>query len=56
MLVLFDYARSDPVHLDDHYLHNFRTGAPGALAARYLARPDAQVIACLGAATWRAAA
>jgi alanine dehydrogenase len=49
ILVLFDYETQKIVAImDDHYLHNFRTGTPGALAARYLARPDSQVIACLG--------
>ena len=49
ILVLFDYTTLKLLAImDDHLLHNYRTGTPGALAARYLARPDALVIACLG--------
>lgn len=37
--------------LDGTYITNFRTGAAGALAVRYLARPDAATLGIIGAGT-----
>jgi ornithine cyclodeaminase len=51
MMVLLD-ARTGLIQallLDNGYLTNVRTAAAGAVAARYLARPEAQVAAVLGA-------
>ncbi len=49
ILVLFDYTTQRLLAImDDYVLHNYRTGAPGALAARYLARPDSRIVACIG--------
>jgi alanine dehydrogenase len=49
ILVLFDHGTQRLLAIvDDYVLHNYRTGAPGALAARYLARPDSRVVACIG--------
>src|SRR2546423_9069949 len=49
ILVLFDYTTQRLLAIvDDYVLHNYRTGTPGALAARYLARADSEVVACIG--------
>jgi ornithine cyclodeaminase/alanine dehydrogenase-like protein (mu-crystallin family) len=49
ILVLFDYTTQRLLAImDDYVLHNYRTGTPGALAARYLARADSRVVACIG--------
>ena len=49
LLLLFDHrtARCLAI-LDDALLHGYRSGAPAAVATRYLARPDSRVVACLG--------
>ncbi len=49
VIVLFD-ARTGACRaiLDDTLLHEYRTGAPAALATRCLGRPDARVVACIG--------
>jgi alanine dehydrogenase len=49
VIVLFD-ARTGACRalLDDTLLHEYRTGAPAALATRCLACPDARVVACIG--------
>lgn len=49
MLLLFDHGSGRCLSImDDAVIHNYRTGAPSGLAARYLARPDARVMGCLG--------
>ncbi len=48
--VLMERASGKPVALlEGTYLTALRTGAASALAARYLARPDARRVACFGA-------
>lgn len=49
ILVLFDHLSSELLAIvDDEVLHNYRSGAPAGLAARYLARPESEVMACIG--------
>ncbi|HLH25764.1 MAG TPA: hypothetical protein VK066_24870 [Chloroflexota bacterium] len=49
LLVLFDYRQARCLAiLDDSTLHNYRTGAPSAVATRRLARPESRVVACIG--------
>jgi alanine dehydrogenase len=49
LLILFDYPAARCLAIiDDSILHQYRTGAPAALATRYLARPDARLVACVG--------
>lgn len=48
--VLMEGETGKPVaFLEGTFLTGIRTGATSALAARYLARPDARVVACVGA-------
>jgi alanine dehydrogenase len=55
-VLLFDIERLVPLALvHDGYLQRMRVGATSALAARYLARPDAHVAAVIGAG-WQAGA
>lgn len=49
LLVLFDMQSKKVLSiLDDGVLHNYRTGAPAALATRYLAKADARSVAVIG--------
>lgn len=50
MIAAFDARTGDLRALlqDDHYLSDIRTAAAGALAIRYLARPDARILGILG--------
>jgi len=50
--ILMDAVTGQPLALlEGTFLTALRTGATSALAARHLARPDSQVIACFGAGT-----
>ncbi len=51
LMILFDAATGEPatILLDEGRLTDLRTAAAGAVAARWLARPDADGIALLGA-------
>jgi alanine dehydrogenase len=49
LLILFDHRSKRCLALvADAGLHNYRSGAPAAVAARFLARPDAEEIAVIG--------
>jgi len=49
LLILFSQAEKKCLAIiDDSTLHEYRTGTPAALAARYLARPRPQVAGCIG--------
>ena len=50
MLVVFDDATGAPVGLlNETWLHRFRTALTGAVAAKFLARPDSRAMALIGA-------
>ena len=50
MLVVFDDATGAPIGLlNETWLHRFRTALTGVVAAKYLARPHARVLALIGA-------
>lgn len=50
MLVVFDDATGAPIGLlNETWLHRFRTALTGAVAAKYLAPPNARVLALIGA-------
>lgn len=52
VIVLYDPQTGRPTALmDGNYLTIIRTGAMGAIAAKYLARPDSRSVAVIGAGT-----
>lgn len=52
VLVLFDHVTSELLAIvDDELLHSYRSGAPAGLATRMLARPESEVVACIGSST-----
>ncbi len=50
MLVVFDDATGAPIGLlNETWLHRFRTALTGVVAAKYMARKDARILALIGA-------